>query len=86
MEGVFGRDNQPSVAALPAVAFIEPPQILRPEYVIYIVLQGGHTPGLETPDIPVGPDVLDGGDVVEGVWVVGLASGASSASGASGWR
>ena len=42
---------------------------------INIVLQGGHTPGLETPDTPVGPDGLDGGDVVDGVGGDGLASG-----------
>jgi hypothetical protein len=35
----------------------------------------GPTPGVDTPLTPDGPDVLDGGEVVEGVGVVGLASG-----------
>jgi hypothetical protein len=35
----------------------------------------------ETPVTSDGPDVLDGGDVVEGVGVIGLASGPSSVMG-----
>ena len=43
-----------------------------------LVQKGGVPPRKDALDQPVGPDVLDAGDVVDGV---GLATGASSASG-----
>ena len=59
----------------------KPPKKFTGRYIVRSGAKGGPCRGAETPDKPDEPVVLDGGDVVEGVGVVDLASGSTSASG-----
>ena len=61
---IYGADKfDPDLLVAP----LGNPRFSQADNLLYLVQKGAHTRGLETPDTPDGPDVLDAGEVVEGL-------------------